>query len=180
MRNSMPSKSPIWKAAALAAKGLMSGSGPKDSADRAALMESGWRPNSLKVGDQWVSYQLAQPLSVQASVIANAFESWRGERKSASMDSAANRRGWHCSSGRSAFILVGSAKPVRSHVTGRRAYGNARSTGVAPACGPCPDRRELFCASDERPSWCQRGRSQARAGLGRTAGRIDGRCVYAF
>ena len=40
-------------------------------------MESGWRPNSVKVGDKWVSYSLFQPASVQAAVIANAFEAWQ-------------------------------------------------------------------------------------------------------
>jgi hypothetical protein len=61
----------------LAATGRLSGDGPRnDPAQRAALMESGWRPNSVRIGDQWVSYQLFQPVSVQASVIANAFEAW--------------------------------------------------------------------------------------------------------
>lgn len=59
-----------------AATGRLSGNGPQNRADRAALMESGWRPNSVRIGDTWVSYQLFQPVSVQASVIANAFEAW--------------------------------------------------------------------------------------------------------
>ena len=60
----------------LAATGRLSGNGPTDSADRAALMESGWRPNSVRIGDKWVSYQLMQPISVQAALIANGFEAW--------------------------------------------------------------------------------------------------------
>ena len=61
----------------LAATGRMSGSGPSSQAERAQLMESGWRPNSVKVGDKWVSYSLFQPVSVQAGIIANAFEAWQ-------------------------------------------------------------------------------------------------------
>ena len=56
----------------LASTGRLSGSGPSDATERAQLMESGWRPNSVKVGDAWVSYSLFQPVSVQAAVIANA------------------------------------------------------------------------------------------------------------
>jgi hypothetical protein len=40
-------------------------------------MESGWRPNSVRIGDQWVSYSLFQPVSVQAALIANAYEGWQ-------------------------------------------------------------------------------------------------------
>jgi len=61
----------------LAATGRLSGSGPTNSADRAQLMESGWRPDSIRIGDRWVSYQPIQPLNTPASVVANAFESWR-------------------------------------------------------------------------------------------------------
>lgn len=62
----------------LAATGRLSGSGPSDPIGRAQLMESGWRPNSVRLGDQWVEIALFQPISVQAMVIANAFEAWRG------------------------------------------------------------------------------------------------------
>jgi hypothetical protein len=61
----------------LAATGRLSGNGPSDRAERAALMESGWRPNSVRIGDSWVGYQLFQPVSVQAAIIANAFEAWK-------------------------------------------------------------------------------------------------------
>jgi hypothetical protein len=61
----------------LAATGRLSGSGPQNPAERAQLMESGWRPDSVKVGDTWVSYQTMQPISVPAAVVANAYESWR-------------------------------------------------------------------------------------------------------
>jgi len=58
----------------LAATGRLSGSGPSNQAERNALYEKGWNPNSVKIGDKWVSYQLFQPVSVQAAIIANAFE----------------------------------------------------------------------------------------------------------
>lgn len=61
----------------LAATGQISGNGPTDPAERASLMERGWRPNSVHLGDKWVSYQLFQPISVQASLIANAYDAWR-------------------------------------------------------------------------------------------------------
>jgi len=61
----------------LAATNRLSGSGPRDPAQRAALMEGGWRPNSVRVGDEWVEYSLFQPVSVPAAVVANAYEAWR-------------------------------------------------------------------------------------------------------
>ncbi|HUE86206.1 MAG TPA: hypothetical protein VMO26_09025 [Vicinamibacterales bacterium] len=60
-----------------AATGRLSGDGPRDRAQRAALMENGWRPNSVRIGDTWVSYSLFQPVSVQAAIIANAYEGWQ-------------------------------------------------------------------------------------------------------
>lgn len=63
----------------LAATGRLSGSGPRNPAERAQLMESGWRPNSVKVGDHWIEYSLFQPVSIPAAAIGNAFEAWRGE-----------------------------------------------------------------------------------------------------
>lgn len=61
----------------LASTGRLSGHGPKDPKERARLMESGWRPNSVRIADKWVGYQLFQPVSVQAAIIANAFEAWQ-------------------------------------------------------------------------------------------------------
>lgn len=76
-----------------ASTGRLSGAGPKDPADRAALYELGWRPNSIKMslpagvartigasespdGEYWVNYSLFQPFSIPAAIIANAVESY--------------------------------------------------------------------------------------------------------
>lgn len=61
----------------LAASGRLSGSGPSDPADRAALMESGWRPNSIRIGDRWYGYQTISPVNVPAAVVANSVEAWK-------------------------------------------------------------------------------------------------------
>jgi hypothetical protein len=58
----------------LAATGRLSGRGPSNPGERNALYEKGWEPNSVKIGDTWVSYQLFQPVSVQAAIIANLYE----------------------------------------------------------------------------------------------------------
>jgi len=77
----------------LAATDRLSGSGPRDPAERAALYERGWRPNAVNMplpdalaqafgasksddGTYWVSYQLAQPFAFPASILANAFEAF--------------------------------------------------------------------------------------------------------
>lgn len=84
-----------------AATGRMSGSGPRDPAERARLYEEGWRPHSVKVpladavaatlgasrsddGDYWVSYALAQPFSIPAAIVANGFEAFDEVSRNAS------------------------------------------------------------------------------------------------
>lgn len=60
----------------MAAEGNLSGSGPEDPEIRAELYRTGWQPNSVKIGDKWVSYQSLQPIALPLSLIANAFESY--------------------------------------------------------------------------------------------------------
>lgn len=64
-----------------AANGKISGTGPTDPEERAALMESGWRPNSVQVGKNWYSFDQIQPLAQPLYAIANAFDSYRAEGK---------------------------------------------------------------------------------------------------
>ncbi|MCA1653663.1 MAG: hypothetical protein ABR588_05885 [Sphingomicrobium sp.] len=62
-------------AAVLAAMhGRLSGSGPSDPRERAALQQGGWQPYSVRVGDRWVSYQRFDPLSLLAGVAADFVE----------------------------------------------------------------------------------------------------------
>lgn len=55
----------------------ITGSGPVDRTGRAAWMESGRRPNSVRVGDQYVEFTLLQPISVPLMALANAMEAWK-------------------------------------------------------------------------------------------------------
>jgi hypothetical protein len=67
----------------LAATGQISGSGPRNKTERDALRETGWEPNSVRIPGvggapaKWVSYTLFQPISVPASIVANAVEAWK-------------------------------------------------------------------------------------------------------
>lgn len=84
-----------------AATGRMSGSGPRDPAERARLYETGWRPHSVNIplpaalaqslgasasedGTYWVSYALAQPFSIPAAIVANGFEAFDEVSRNAS------------------------------------------------------------------------------------------------
>jgi hypothetical protein len=90
-----------------ASKGQITGSGPTDPQKRQAIMERGWRPNSVNVnflsddvaqalgatksddGTYWVNYQLLQPYAIPMSIVANAVEAWEEEgKKGGAMDAA--------------------------------------------------------------------------------------------
>jgi hypothetical protein len=61
-----------------AVMGKISGAGPSDPREQAAKRATGWRPNSIKMGDEWVSYGSWQPLALPMSLVANAVESYQG------------------------------------------------------------------------------------------------------
>lgn len=54
--------------------GRLSGGGPADMGERAALKNSGWQEYSMRVGDRWVSYQRFEPLSMLIGVAADFAE----------------------------------------------------------------------------------------------------------
>lgn len=51
--------------------GKLSGSGPADPRQREALMNTGWKPFSVKVGDKWYSYQRIDPFARVLSTAAD-------------------------------------------------------------------------------------------------------------
>lgn len=51
--------------------GKLSGSGPVDPREREALMNTGWQPFSIKVGDKWYSYQRIDPFARVLSTAAD-------------------------------------------------------------------------------------------------------------
>lgn len=60
--------------ASLASEGHITGGGPSDPRERAALYQTGWQPYSVKVGDQWVSYGRLEPLGMLVGVAADYAE----------------------------------------------------------------------------------------------------------
>jgi len=58
--------------------GKLSGSGPSDPRERASLLQAGWQPYSVKVGNRWVSYSRFDPLSMLAGVAADLVEASGG------------------------------------------------------------------------------------------------------
>jgi hypothetical protein len=61
----------------LAANGRLSGSGPQSGPTREKLLREGWKPNSIKIGDTWVEYHLAQPYATEMAVAASMFDRFR-------------------------------------------------------------------------------------------------------
>lgn len=55
----------------MAMNGMVTGSGPTSRKERETLMSSGWRPNSIKIGDVYLPYQNLGPLSGILSAAGN-------------------------------------------------------------------------------------------------------------
>src|SRR3546814_9625881 len=58
-------------AVSAALEGKVSGSGPSDPLEQAALRDTGWQPYSIRIGDQWYSYQRFEPISLLAGVASD-------------------------------------------------------------------------------------------------------------
>jgi hypothetical protein len=54
--------------------GWITGGGPEDPRERAALMATGWRPYSIRIGDKWYEYQRFEPLGVLIGLAADLSE----------------------------------------------------------------------------------------------------------
>ena len=167
----------------LAATNQLSGEGPSDPAEKAALMESGWRPNSVKIGDTWVNYNLFQPVSVQASIVANAFEAWRdqGMDKSAADTAAATvfrSIGAFTSqsflSGLFDFVsAMDEAKSEQGVEMAARSAGRT-ATGLIPMVGAVRSAQQAADPTVRRPSGVAEQIKGALPGLSQSvASRID-------
>lgn len=55
----------------MASQGRISGVGPSNYNERIQLQRTGWRPNSIKVGDTWVPYMFLGPISGIFSMAGN-------------------------------------------------------------------------------------------------------------
>ena len=56
--------------------GGLTGNGPKDQNLRATLMQSGWQPYSIKLGDKYISYRRLDPLATPLGLLADMYESY--------------------------------------------------------------------------------------------------------
>lgn len=63
-------------AIALAYGGKLTGGAPRDPQSRANFYESGRQPNSIRVGDKWVSYARIEPLASVMGTAANLAQAW--------------------------------------------------------------------------------------------------------
>ena len=63
----------LGSASLLAMQGMMTGAGPSDPGERAALMATGWQPYSFKFGDTYIPFQRFDPFSTPLGVMADMF-----------------------------------------------------------------------------------------------------------
>ena len=61
-------------------RGVISGAGPEDPGEKAALVRTGWQPYSVRFGDRWVSFNRTDPLGAMMGLAADmAYAMRRGE-----------------------------------------------------------------------------------------------------
>ena len=64
-RGQMAVGAALWTSAiTMAMEGSVTGKGPKDPKERAALIDTGWQPYSFKVGDKYLSFEGFDPFSM--------------------------------------------------------------------------------------------------------------------
>ena len=76
--------------AMLAADGMITGRGPSDPRERAVLMETGWQPYSIKIGDTYYGYNRFEPVGILFGVSADLSEigSYVGNNKNTVIEDA--------------------------------------------------------------------------------------------
>jgi len=76
--------------AMLAADGMITGRGPSDPRERAVLMETGWQPYSIKIGDTYYGYNRFEPVGILFGVSADLSEigSYVGNNKNTVLEDA--------------------------------------------------------------------------------------------
>jgi hypothetical protein len=61
----------VGSAIGLYFSGGLTGNGPADREQRNAWIQAGWRPRSIKLGDQWLSYDSLEPFTSFLSMVAD-------------------------------------------------------------------------------------------------------------
>lgn len=82
----------IWVTGIMAAmSGNITGGGPKNKVQKEALLATGWKPYSLKVGDKYVSYGRLDPFGMILGICADFAEIWAagGEEDAETLQTAA-------------------------------------------------------------------------------------------
>ena len=72
-----------------ALNGTITGGGPKNKGERETLMQAGWQPYSIKVGDKYYSYKREDPFASVIGLVADAVEGMKyaTDREMEAMDS---------------------------------------------------------------------------------------------
>lgn len=87
--------------ASLAAEGNLSGHGPTDKKRREQLSATGWRANSVKIGDKWYPYTSWGPFAIPMALVGNLFDGYEYEDM--------KEEGWQA---QSAYAVAGSINSI--------------------------------------------------------------------
>lgn len=69
--------------ASLATNNQLSGNGPSNFNHKKQLQDTGWRPNSIKIGNTWYPYQNWGPMAIPMTLVGNYFDFTKYEQQNA-------------------------------------------------------------------------------------------------
>jgi hypothetical protein len=103
----------------MTASGKITGRGPDEPNRRAALMNAGWRPYSVRVGDRWISYERLDPFAAIVGVAADLHE-YAQWTDTSDQDTVTTL-------GASAVVALSNQLTQKSYLTGIRNFVEALS-----------------------------------------------------
>jgi hypothetical protein len=62
--------------AQLVLEGVITGDGPPDTSEKARMRSAGWKPNSIKIGNEYIAYERIEPFNRFFTPVANIVEAW--------------------------------------------------------------------------------------------------------
>lgn len=128
----------------MAFNGQVTGNGPQDAAQKRRMIEAGWAPKSIKVGDRWVSYEGLEPFETVMALTADAvYQSTRVDQ--AVTEDWLRKISFAISSNITGKTFLSGLQPLTDIIAGQNEAALARFTAnFADSMLPMSGARHVF------------------------------------